>query len=306
REICHNVESAINRFIELSNKLLQKVSNSEKTYLSLTTLDSSSELNFWHHEDEWHQDNPIYAVTHYNRTLYELNISASIFDFSLEYVDFEKTIGILQRGIKWIGGIKSTDVALSAPVRDKCAFLSFKIMARIKVEDPNMALLIDSKPYDIDIIDRFDEWSNHISRHYEINGAEEAKAEIRTIKDNLSLDYSQLKLGEINSLIKFYKDYSASLHTEIFDKLHKAVDEKYHELVKDENRNKFDEFAYKFALNYVLNNQLSDTIEKAKTDTDAIHSLYNRICRVQEETNIDNFFPHSKYLGYLLDKIATL
>lgn len=303
RWVCEVIQNAVDKYVELVIRFSRKISNDQQTHLSINFVDNDDDREYIHFDE---MGETLYLILHHNSTLYELNISASIADFSLEYIDFERVIRKLQKGIVWIDNISNTRIALSDAVKEKCGFLSFKIMSRIKVEDPDTTLVIDSNPYSIDVVQTFEEWSNHIFRHYEINDPEKARTEIKAIKDSFNASYSNLKLSEIHLLIKFYKDCSAYLHSEVFDQLADAVKKRYDDLVKAGNKNKFDEFSHKLAINYVLNNQLSDIIQKSNGEDSAIQALYSKICKTQEETNVDNFFPHSKYLDYLLDKIASL
>src|SRR5690606_9448431 len=101
---------------------------------------------------------------------------------------------------------------------------------------------------------------------YELDGPEKAKEVIQTAKHKLNNDPSKLKLGEIHLLIKFYKDCSTYLHSDSFDRITEAIEGKYQKATVEEPENSFDVFALKFALNYTLNNQLSDIIAKNSGD----------------------------------------
>lgn len=305
-------ERAIKDFIDLTTSLTLKV-RTKKVYYNINgdtniLMDEFKNLNEPESNETLHEN----CLKQYR--LFRINLSASRNEFLMQSIDFERLLSDLLIDVKWLIDIQD-QLVLSDAIKWKCLYLDFKIKARITHESKNDIVFSDGvkelPSQDIEITP-FKTWNESINRHYELD--ENSKAQITQIavqdSNLVSKDLDQIVLlSEIHLLIKYYKDCAENVYHEELKVIREDIGIRYKKAKQNQQLEPFDAFALGFSYNYAINNEFSALIgreedhQKALPNYEVVKSLYNEICKVQEVTGIDNFFPQYRYLQYLIKKI---
>ncbi len=248
-----------------------------------------------------------------NYKLFHYNISVLSNDFGLKY---DRTLVDVLTSIQKEIRSEYSDILYSKQICFKANFLVHKIFLRtIHTKEIDRVTIQDgSKEYYFDIRKmpenkRFHVWSSYIKNHYQLNKSWELELK-KTIKndkiDEKSLD--ELNYFQIHRLIKFYKDILPNI--EKITEIRQYIQSQYNQFEKDNVS--FDKYANAITLNYVANNEFSLFLEqfeeKFKNDGinkieqgifDLIDQQYKAIIRIQEETDVKNFFPQFRLVKFL-------
>lgn len=187
---------------------------------------------------------------------------------------------------------------------EKCTFLIRKFIIRKYREDDvhNENYVFLGKESNFDFISHklnfevFKEWDRYSKNHFlsEIN-----QEKIITLNRNSKriLRIGKISALDFHSLTKYFKDLNCD-----FEKLKLLLDEVESIPIADTN---FDKFSINKIKNYISNNIFSESIRKIGNDLniDEVEKLIDfeikKIQQIQNETNLNNFFPYYKVCAFL-------
>ncbi|WP_149914698.1 hypothetical protein [Sphingobacterium cavernae] len=148
---------------------------------------------------------------------------------------------------------------------------------------------------DVDV-NIFSEWKKKINYHYDDN-LDKSRFEIycrKLLAKNV--DYSKLKLFDIHTLIKYYKDISPS------EKKLKTI--VTYLLKYDSSKNsKYDQYCLSIISNYAVNNYFSLISENKSIDLKKYDDIYRECYENLYQLN-NNYFLQQKYLDFVLDYVG--
>ncbi|MFL0171637.1 hypothetical protein [Tenacibaculum maritimum] len=189
-------------------------------------------------------------------------------------------------------------------IKEKLNFLKFKWEVRQKsykkhnfkiskayIIDDELFLSTDNVKYN-PTIEKLQKWKEYIECYYELDNWESNLNGI-TI-DFKHKKYSKLSTLELLFLLKDYKDVNKDY--ENLRDVTKAFEKRY-----EDNYNLEQRFLYNKTYLYSLNNQFSSLLESKKIEEIKVERLKNKIEKIQNRCNIDNFFIDSKYINYRLN-----
>lgn len=115
-------------------------------------------------------------------------------------------------------------------------------------------------------------------------------------------------MQKLHRLIKYYKDVDSHQSTNIkfLKKIRIEIGRRWEEAKKSIDTTPFDFHALAIALNYAINNEFSLTCENSSKSIEEVMGLYEEVIEIQTQTGIKNFFPQTKFLKFLLNKLRAI
>lgn len=248
-------------------------------------------------------DNLTYYYRCYNCTKY--NIELSKIDLSFKYED--SVYRLISDIALTLMDPHPDEYKHSTSIRQKCNLLKAKYLLRKNelVKSEGYAVVIAEDNYTENSLGR--ELVEYSINHYELVQDFEKKI-YSAVKDLEEENVSALTTRDIHRAIKYYKDIFQDSTITIHDRLNKLTEYK-NELEKrflEEKKETFDKYARALALNYATNNWFSFILQHNGTDIGKIDEYYKQILRIQQRTQINNFFPHLRYFEYVIGRIVKL
>ena len=132
------------------------------------------------------------------------------------------------------------------------------------------------------------------------------------MKQQISAKFEELKFGDFKSysfsdvyeIIKYHKDISMNLS--LLSGVREEIQRKYYETRANPDCSRFDKYAYSINYNYAVNNELSLICASEQMSIDDAIGYYDFVQKVQDETQVRNFFPHFKFLQYLVSELDNI
>ncbi len=238
-----------------------------------------------------------------NLKLLLLNIKLTELDrnLSVDKTQLAELILIKQEIISETGQLDK----ITSILRDKCNYLIRKILYRLEQDEQTSYLYAfdyQAKQLTIDNVPAgcFENFDQITKKHYSIDGANFRSNQIEQINEKIRLS-NRLSCLEFHHLTKYYKDNNKN-------------DIQVSELFKDFNNQYKDEFssreitlfdikAHRIIRNYLINNKFSIFKENHPNDIDKVEYELSNVIRVQQETDIHNYFPLLQFANYLVNRI---
>lgn len=234
-----------------------------------------------------------------------LAANTSISDYDRDLKSDEKTYEDLR---KFSEGFMLEDQygghTYSLLLRKKCDYLILKWILRQKhLNKAAVYSLLNNQEQEIQIEDSFilSRWKSYIESHYELSNS--WKSEIQRNYDLLKGKPNNVcSLFEIHKKIKYFKDVDCNAVK--LRELRIEVYERYNSLTEESTKDT--KYAYSIACSYVINNEFSLLLSQRQINDELIRETYAEILNLQSSTGVKNFFPHYKYLSYLVRKLKTV
>lgn len=189
-------------------------------------------------------------------------------------------------------------------LRLKCRFLLAKTLIRKRKESDVPVYILKNaveeefSVQEFDTEDTFKAEYDYILTHYEIKTGWKTYIgkDFEAIRQK---GYAKMSVRELHRAIKYFKDVNPSM--ECLKDIRAELQTRFNK-ARDSN-NHADFYAYAIALNYNINNEFSLLCDKSNTSEENVDALYKEIIHIQKTTGVRNFFPQTKYLNFLLDKL---
>lgn len=284
-----DIITAINHFLEFLVSVEKRLSISDKRYI----LKYNDEIISHNNEKQ-----------NYNIDIFLINLKIAEFD---HFLDVENTQLPQLIAIDNLLANKFSSISYSSSIRLKGKYLSDKILLRRchEYRPDTIFQLVNGVEVPILVTEmikggKFDVWLSFLSAHYELlnNWEEILKLEYEKLRNK---ELESCTLLELHRLIKYFKDVEKVENLNILVDINNEIKIRLKQAIADGI--KCDIYAYSVALNYGINNQFSKLCDNNSTTLEDAESSYLNILRVQSETGIRNFYPQTKFLKYLLNKL---
>jgi hypothetical protein len=152
-----------------------------------------------------------------------------------------------------------------------------------------------------EVTPEFDSWLKYAYAHYELGDG--WPVEIAQFHEFISTKkIAECSLFELYKKLKYFKDVEQN--PKVLREIHEELLARWDQSGKD--RTNLDSLALRIGINYTINILLSvERTNKDKSKT-SVKEAYELALKVQSKTQIKNFFPHYKYLGFLVDEMEEL
>ena len=211
----------------------------------------------------------------------------------------------LQEELKLIHG------EVSVKILYKCSYLGYKLVIRNLRNNPEPLLYLKGRYHDSVTVDKFKdiiqgENCSYTSIHYKFLPEHTWRSELGEFKNKLCNSYNTLKVQYIIKLIRYFLKVDPSF--ESLSEIYNVLQEKFISFNgRQEAFELFDRKAHAICLNYCANCLLSLAITSKNENSEIIiEQAYEKVMTVQRLTQIKNFYPHEKYLRYLLNRMELL
>lgn len=139
-----------------------------------------------------------------------------------------------------------------------------------------------------------------ISNHYQLsNGWVQNLSENYLKNKSVQIDNTNNRI--LHGRIKYFKDCSTNII--LLEKVRNSLYLLFTEVTDGNQNSAFDSYALAINLNYAINNELSVLCDNKNAALIEVEKKYRLAQSIQSETGIKNFFPHYKFLNFLVTRI---
>lgn len=265
-------------------------------------------------EKDSHNLNPLSTTTHSLSKTFAMSIQLARIDHNIAIKkEYLEVLSKIQKSLEISLQQESSNDSktILSILIDKCNYLLFKILYRLKKDKKNFLYIYNYKDKELDIeeikasVHYLKPFLEHSEKHYSSGNRFDQyfEKQVTQINEKLVQD-EELNISEYHTLINYYKDHNKSI--EQVNNLTKVFSEGFLSKRSYIKNRLFDYKSYKIAYNYILNNSLSLQIYKKKYSAEFTAELerqLDKIALVQQETFIYNYFPYYRVCMYFLRTI---
>lgn len=283
------INHAVEGISEIVRELNRKINGDKKTIL----LEGGKELKM---------RNDLFSISHHVR-FFRMNCKVATLDHTLSIDKKGKHLNHLIICIieleEFFDGYVFKEILL-----DKCKLLGAKIYRRINKDEKSYLYTFDLKDKEIASFEEevpiFRRFVDGYKSHYLGENEKARKANIRAVYEEAKVNgYDLLKF---HSLIKNYKDDTKSIQQ--IDNLINQFDTDFITIQKDTNISSYDKMAWATCRNYVYNNKLSFFLQSPRFNLVECETFLNQIINIQNDTNINNYFPFLRFLRKINEELS--